>query len=337
MNNEILKNKNQQPTFIDWLSAARLRTLPLSMSGIIVGSFIAKWRLEKTAEIVVQQPMINNRQVSWDWTIFALAILVTLLYQVLSNFANDYGDGIKGTDKLRINEAEQRAVASGKISARQMKNAVILFSALSLVATIALLYQAFFRYDLYNEFLIFVGLGVGCILAAIGYTVGKKPYGYLGLGDLMVFIFFGLVSVGGSYFLFTKIFHWDILLPAAAIGMMSTAVLNLNNMRDIESDKLSGKNTLALRLGYAKAMIYLMILLQLPIILILVFLMKNELHIQGHYYAFIVMIMFLPTMNLRRKIIQIKEPKLLDSFLRQIGILTLAMSILLAIGLNYFN
>ena len=163
----------------DWIHAARLRTLPLSMSGIIVGSFIAKWRLEKEGG-------------AWDWTVFALAMLVTLLYQVLSNFANDYGDGVKGTDKLRVNEAEQRAVASGKITANQMKNAVILFSLLSLAATVALLYQAFFKYGLMNEFYIFVGLGTACILAAIGYTVGKKPYGYLGLGDIMVFIFLHL-------------------------------------------------------------------------------------------------------------------------------------------------
>lgn len=305
------------------------------MSGIIAGSFIAKWRLEKSTDFVVQQST-NNQQPTWDWAVFALAMLVTLLYQVLSNFANDYGDGIKGTDKLRINEAEQRAVASGKITAKQMKNAVILFSVLSLLATIGLLYQAFFRFGLMNEFFIFVGLGIVSILAAIGYTVGKKPYGYLGLGDLMVFIFFGLVSVGGSYFLFTKTFHWDILLPATAIGMMSTSVLNLNNMRDIESDKLSRKNTLALKLGFKNAMLYQMILMQLPIIFILIFLMKNELHTQGHYYAFIVMIILLPTMSLRRKIMQTKEPKHLDPFLKQTGIITLAMAILLAIGLNYF-
>ncbi len=119
---------------------------------------------------------------------------------------------------------------------KQMKNAVILFAVLSLVATVALLYLAFIP-NYMNEFYIFIGLGVASILAAIGYTVGKKPYGYMGLGDVFVFIFFGLVSVCGSYFLFTKTFSWDILLPGAAIGMMSMAVLNLNNMRDIESDK----------------------------------------------------------------------------------------------------
>ena len=307
----------------DWIQAARLRTLPLSMSGIIMGSFIARWRILENGG-------------TWDWKIFAMAMLVTLLYQVLSNFANDYGDGVKGTDKLRANEAEQRAVASGRITAGQMKNAVILFALLSLIATIALLYLAFFKENLMNEFYIFVGLGIACILAAIGYTVGKKPYGYLGLGDVFVFIFFGLVSVCGSYFLFTKTFVWDMLLPATAIGMLSAAVLNLNNMRDIESDALSGKKTLALRLGFKKAMVYEVILLQLPLILMLVFMMMNGLHTERKYYAFIFFILMFPMTGLIRKIMIEKEPSELDPFLKQVGIMTLMMAVLVAFGLNYF-
>jgi 1,4-dihydroxy-2-naphthoate octaprenyltransferase len=308
----------------DWIQAARLRTLPLSMSGIILGSFIARWRIVENGG-------------TWDWKILAMALLVTLLYQILSNFANDYGDGIKGTDQLRVNEAEQRAVASGRITAIQMRNAVILFSILSLVATIVLLYLAFFKENLITEFYMFVGLGIACILAAIGYTVGKKPYGYLGLGDIMVFIFFGIVSVCGSYFLFTKHFDWDLLLPASAIGLLSAAVLNLNNMRDIESDTASGKKTLALKLGFKKAMVYEIVLLQLPLLLILVFMMMNGLHTQGKYYAFIFFILMLPMTALRRKIMAVKEPKELDPFLKQVGILTLTMAVLVAVGLNYFN
>lgn len=308
---------------IDWIKAARLRTLPLSVSGIIIGSFIARWKLMQDGE-------------PWDWTIFALALLVTLLYQVLSNFANDYGDGVKGTDQNRIGEAEQRAVASGKITAKQMRNAVILFSVLSLVATLGLLYKAFFP-NFINEFYTFIGLGVACILAAIGYTVGKKPYGYLGLGDIMVFIFFGLVSVCGSYFLFTKSFDWDILLPASAIGLLSAGVLNLNNMRDIENDAKSGKKTLALRLGFKNAMIYEMVILMLPPILILIYMFINGLQEQGKYYAFIFFVTIFPLTSLRRKIIAVKEPKELDPFLKQVGIITLLMSVLVAVGLNYFN
>lgn len=288
-----------------------------------MGAFIAKWRL-------------YGEGGTWDWKIFALALLVTLLYQILSNYANDYGDGVKGTDAKRINEAESRAVASGKITAKQMKNAVILFSALSFIATIALLYIAFIP-DHMNEFYIFIGLGVACILAAIGYTVGKKPYGYMGLGDLFVFVFFGLVSVCGSYFLFTKTFSWDMLLPGTAVGMMSMAVLNLNNMRDIESDRLSGKKSFALRIGFKNAMIYEMVLLQLPLVLILIFLALNGFIQSQNYYVFIVMILLIPFAKLRRKIMSVKEPKELDPFLKQVGILTFTMAVLTAIGLNFFK
>ncbi|UPQ76597.1 1,4-dihydroxy-2-naphthoate octaprenyltransferase [Chryseobacterium nepalense] len=307
----------------DWIKAARLRTLPLSLSGIIMGAFIAKWRLYGEGGI-------------WDWRIFALALLVTLLYQVLSNYANDYGDGVKGTDAKRVTEAESRAVASGRITAKQMKNAVILLSILSFVATVGLLYIAFIP-DYMNEFYIFIGLGVASILAAIGYTIGKKPYGYMGLGDIFVFIFFGLVSVCGSYFLFTKSFSWDMLLPGTAIGMMSMAVLNLNNMRDIESDKLSGKNSLALRLGFKNAMIYEMILLQLPLILMLMFLAVNGFFQTQNYYVFIVMILMLPLMKIRRQIMAVKNPRELDPFLKQVGIMTFMMAVLTALGLNFFH
>lgn len=310
-------------TMKDWIQAARLRTLPLSLSGIIMGAFIAKWRLYGEGGI-------------WDWKIFALALVVTLLYQVLSNYANDYGDGVKGTDAKRATEAESRAVASGKITAKQMRNAVILFSILSFLATIALLYVAFFPKYM-NEFYIFIGLGVACILAAIGYTVGKKPYGYMGLGDLFVFVFFGLVSVCGSYFLFTKTFSWDMLLPGAAVGMMSMAVLNLNNMRDIESDKLSGKNSFALRIGFKNAMIYEMVLLNLPLIFILMFFGINGFFQTQNYYVFIVMILMLPLMKVRRQIMTIKNPKELDPFLKQVGLLTFAMAVLTAFGLNFFH
>ncbi|AJW61575.1 1,4-dihydroxy-2-naphthoate octaprenyltransferase [Elizabethkingia sp. HX WHF] len=302
---------------IEWIKAARLRTLPLSLSGIILGSLIAKWKLNSVGE-------------SWDVWVFVLALVVTLLYQVLSNYANDYGDGVKGTDKKRAGEAEARAVASGKITAKQMRNAVILFSVLSLAFTVLLLYKAFFPGHI-QAFYVFIGLGIACIFAAIGYTVGKRPYGYMGLGDVFVFIFFGLVSVMGSYYLFTKTFDWQMILPATAVGLFSVAVLNLNNMRDIESDAESGKHTLALKMGFKKAMIYEIILLQLPLILILTYMMVYEIR---SYYAYIFIILFLPLMALRRRIMETKEPKNLDPYLKQVAIMCFAMSLLTGIGLN---
>ncbi|MCL1674488.1 1,4-dihydroxy-2-naphthoate octaprenyltransferase [Elizabethkingia meningoseptica] len=302
---------------IEWIKAARLRTLPLSLSGIILGSLMAKWKLNAVGE-------------SWDVWVFVMALVLTLLYQVLSNYANDYGDGVKGTDKKRIGEAEARAVASGKISAKQMRNAVILFSVLSLVFTVLLLYKAFFPGHI-QAFYVFIGLGIACIFAAIGYTVGKKPYGYMGLGDIFVFVFFGLVSVLGSYYLFTKTFDWLMLLPATAVGLFSVAVLNLNNMRDIENDAESGKHTLALKMGFKRAMIYEIILLQLPLILILVYMMASEIR---SYYAYIFIILFLPLMALRRRIMEVKQPKELDAYLKQVAIMCFAMSLLVGIGLN---
>lgn len=305
----------------EWIKAARLRTLPLSLSGIIVGSFIARWRM-------------SEAEGKWNIEVFVLALLVTLLYQVLSNYANDYGDALKGTDSLRSSSAEARSVASGKISSKSMRMAIVLVAVLSLIATLALLYVAFLQDGFYQGFTVLLVLGILSILAAVGYTLGRKPYGYMGLGDIMVFLFFGILSVCGSYYLFTREFHWDMLLPASAIGLFSAAVLNLNNMRDMESDRITGKKTLALRLGYRNAMIYQMVLLQLPHILLLVFLMLNGLHEKGQYYAFIVMVMLFPTAALRRRILQSKSREELDGFLKQIGIITFATSILLAAGLN---
>ena len=307
----------------EWIKAARLRTLPLSLSGIIVGSFIARWRM-------------SEAEGKWNIEVFVLALLVTLLYQVLSNYANDYGDALKGTDSLRSSSAEARSVASGKISSKSMRMAIVLVAVLSLIATLALLYVAFLQDGFYQGFTVLLVLGILSILAAVGYTLGRKPYGYMGLGDIMVFLFFGILSVCGSYYLFTREFHWDMLLPASAIGLFSAAVLNLNNMRDMESDRITGKKTLALRLGYRNAMIYQMVLLQLPHILLLVFLMLNGLHEKGQYYAVIVMVMLFPTAALRRRILQSKSREELDGFLKQIGIITFATSILLAAGLNMY-
>ena len=212
----------------NYIQAARLRTLPLSVSGILFGSAIAA------------------REECFNGIIFTLAILTTIGFQVLSNFANDYGDGVKGTDSER--EGEQRMVATGAISASQMKNAMIYTVVITMVIAIALIYSAFAQ-DFLRALLFFV-LGLASIVAAIKYTVGDNAYGYSGLGDVFVFLFFGLLSVIGSYYLYSKTLEdFSIILPAAAIGLLSAAVLNLNNMRDQLNDKKSNKNTLVVKLG----------------------------------------------------------------------------------------
>ena len=222
-----------------YIKAARLRTLPLSVSGIIVGSYIGNEYLNAISSSSI-------RVLVYERTIFWLALLTTIGFQVLSNFANDYGDGIKGTDKLRTGEA--RMVASGIISPRQMKNAMIVTTIITLLIALLLIYIAFGK-DNFGYSVLFFGLGIASIAAAIKYTVGKSAYGYSGYGDVFVFVFFGLLSVVGSYFLFTKEIEFFIFLPAFSIGMLSTAVLNLNNMRDRVNDERVGKNTIVVKIG----------------------------------------------------------------------------------------
>lgn len=225
-----------------WIQAARLRTLPLTLSSIVLGTALA-------AEVA----FFN----AW---VFIGCLCTALLFQVLSNFANDYGDGVKGTDANRT--GEKRAVASGSISALEMKKAVYLFAALSLLSALALVFYATRHLDL-RITIAFIALGLAAIWAAITYTVGKRAYGYRGMGDLYVFLFFGLVGVGGSYYLQASELTWMVLLPAASVGLLSVGVLNLNNMRDLSTDKEAGKITVALRLGLPGAKVYHTILVLL--------------------------------------------------------------------------
>jgi 1,4-dihydroxy-2-naphthoate octaprenyltransferase len=195
---------------------------------------------------------------AFRWDIFILCVTTTIFLQVLSNLANDYGDSVHGADS-DDRKGPSRAVQSGAISASQMRGAVLIFVFLCLISGISLLFIAFGLN--WNAIFFFFGLGVLCILAAIAYTVGKKPYGYAGLGDLSVLIFFGFVGVLGSYYLFTKNISWVEGLPAFSCGLFSIAVLNINNIRDIESDKKAGKFSIPVRIGRDKAIVYHWVLL----------------------------------------------------------------------------
>ena len=235
MANALRSSKNPRPAVSSWVKAFRLRTLPLALSSILMGTFLA----------------IHDG--TWNWLIIVLAITTTTLLQVLSNLANDYGDSQKGTDNdERL--GPKRAVQSGEISPSQMKKGMWVFTILSLLNGIWLLYISFG--DDFFMTLIFFVLGIAAIAAAIKYTVGKGAYGYAGFGDLFVFLFFGILGVAGTYFLNSGLFKWDVLFPAIALGFLSTAVLNLNNMRDIDNDIRSGKHTLPARFGYKRAKIY---------------------------------------------------------------------------------
>ena len=217
-----------------WLHAVRLRTLPLALSSILMGSILAA------------------DQGGFRFEVFILAAITTIFLQILSNLSNDYGDSIHGADNPE-RQGPIRAVQSGVISLASMKKAMILFAFLSLGSGLGLLYISLNDWLLY---FIFLGLGVLAIIAAITYTSGAKPYGYAGLGDLSVFIFFGLLGVSGTYFLHTLSFNWLNIFPAISLGLFSTAVLNINNIRDIESDTKAGKKSIPVRIGKTASLIY---------------------------------------------------------------------------------
>ena len=219
-----------------WLEAFRLRTLPLALSNTIIGSCLAA------------------ADDKFRWPVFGLAALTTVLLQVMSNMANDYGDFVNGKDTAeRI--GPKRMVQSGEITPKTMLRGIIIIGLICAVSGIALIVIGTEGIPVTNM-LMFGILGLAAIAAAIKYTVGKNPYGYRGLGDIFVFIFFGLVGVIGTYFLHSQAFRWDILLPASAIGFLSTGVLNMNNMRDYEADKNAGKKTIVVTMGVKKAAYY---------------------------------------------------------------------------------
>lgn len=304
-----------------WIQAARLRTLPLSVSGIIVGSMYAL--AHPTDKILTPTEVFN-------WKIFGFAILTTLGLQVLSNFANDYGDGIKGTDnKDRV--GPQRAIQSGVISPQAMKRAIIITSVLTLCSAIILIFYAF-RYTNLGLSLFYLILGILAIASAIRYTVGNTAYGYRGYGDVFVFIFFGLVSTLGVNFLYSKQLDFDLFLPAIAIGLLSVAVLNLNNMRDEESDRKVNKNTLVVKIGGANAKKYHYFLVITAMVLVLVFAMIDDFHFDQYLFV----VAYIPLIKHLVTVYKNDNPKALDPELKKVALSTFALSVLLALCMIFF-
>ncbi|NOI60440.1 MULTISPECIES: 1,4-dihydroxy-2-naphthoate polyprenyltransferase [Vibrio] len=234
-----------------WLDAARPKTLPLALVSILTGSVLA----------------YSTHQFSW--MIAILAFLTATLLQILSNLANDYGDAVKGTDNDK-RLGPMRAIQSGAVTQADMKQAIVINIILTMLAGLALVFYAL---DSLQSILAFIGLGVLAIVAAIAYTVGNKPYGYVGLGDVSVFIFFGLLGVAGTFFLHTGIVAPLLVLPAIGCGLLAVAVLNINNMRDIENDEECGKRTVAVRLGQKNAKHYHTMLLAGAVVAFIVYLL----------------------------------------------------------------
>ena len=290
-----------------WIKAARPRTLPLSLSGIIVGLGLTGAHGNKAPLAVIG------------------CLLTTIFFQVLSNFANDLGDGMKGTDNSqRIGPT--RAVQSGEISIKQMKIAVFVLGILSLLSAGTLIYVAPAT-NSSTGIIFYLVLALLCITAAITYTVGKKAYGYHGLGDLMVFLFFGMVAVSGTKHLFEETFSINELFGALAIGTWSTMVLNLNNMRDIANDAASGKRTLVVLLGSknAKRYHYLLAFLGCSAWIILLIQQANETENYIILLAVTPILLFAKHIN---QVMKIKEPKAFDPTLKKVALSTFFASIL---------
>ena len=294
-----------------WISAFRLRTLPLSVSGIIIGGFLAYYNGFFNAGI------------------FILTLLTTLSLQILSNIANDYGDGVKGTDNEdRI--GPERAIQSGQITPEEMYHAIRINILIVIFLVFATVFTAFGVHFILYSLLFFI-LGGLAVYAAIKYTVGKSAYGYRALGDVMVFIFFGVLSVMGSYFLFSKQLDHVTILPACIVGLLSIGVLNLNNMRDIESDKASNKITVAVKLGWKQAKRYHVSLIVSAMLIALLF---GVLYYTSPF-NFIFIIAFIPLIKHLMTVIKAQKPHELDSQLKLLALLTFALSILLGIGHIY--
>jgi len=231
-----------QPTQAQaWLAAMRPRTLPLAIASSILGGFLA------LADGV------------FSWPVTLLCVITAVCLQILSNLANDYGDSIHGADHVE-RAGPKRAVQSGLITSGDMKRAMGLFAGLSAITGLALVVVALGVAAL-PLVLLFLVLGGAAIWAAVSYTASSKPYGYVGLGDLFVLIFFGWVGTMGTYFLQAQVWNWLVFLPATSVGLLSVAVLNVNNIRDIESDRKAGKRSIPVRVGPYRARVYHWLLL----------------------------------------------------------------------------
>lgn len=295
-----------------WVEAARPRTLPLAVASILLGNLLA----------------LSHGYFSFK--IAALAIFTTLLLQILSNFANDLGDSLNGVD-TKDRTVAQRTVQTGKITIPEMKNAVIIFGILSFISGIYLIYISL-QHSTYKDFVVFLLLGLLAIAASITYTIGKKPYGYIGLGDLSVFLFFGWVGTCGSYYLQTKVFDWSILLPASSSGLLSVAVLNLNNLRDIDNDRINGKFSIPVRIGKEKGFLYQKALYLFAIVMGTIYLAMQS--VANHWGWIPFIIGSIPSIVIFNNLNHKMDSATIDPYLKKTALSTLWFIILLGIALQ---
>jgi 1,4-dihydroxy-2-naphthoate octaprenyltransferase len=300
------------PKIAPWINAARLRTLPLSISGILVGTALA------------------SSYGSVDNTVFILALCTAIGFQITSNFANDYGDGVKGTDNEdRI--GPKRALQSGLLTRKVLKKGIIISIFINIVLVVAVVYIAFGSENI-AYILLFMALGGLSIWAAVKYTIGSSAYGYRGLGDVFVFLFFGILAVLGTLFLYTRNLTWPAVLPAISIGALSTGVLNLNNLRDHDSDKNSNKRTLVVLMGYANGLKYHTALISIGLLSFLVFIVLKF----KCYFQLLPLVVFIPILVQLIRVNRTRTPSLLDPELKKLAISTFLLSLLFYLGNNIF-
>ncbi|MEX1003247.1 MAG: 1,4-dihydroxy-2-naphthoate octaprenyltransferase [Crocinitomicaceae bacterium] len=294
-----------------WIKAMRLRTLPLAFSNILLGTSLA------------------HALYSFDSIIFILTLLTTLALQILSNFANDYGDFSKGTDNNQ-RLGPLRSVQSGSISAKSMLKAMVITGFLAFILGASLLLYTF-QDNLGEGIILFFTLGIAAIAAAVFYTVGKRAYGYHGLGDLFVFIFFGWIGVIGTAYLQMQQLDLNFMLPATTMGCFSVAVLNLNNMRDLENDRNSGKNTLVVKLGLQNAKRYHYGLFAVAYSSFILFVCMRE-DIHPTLLLFLIPVFLLQCLHLIR-VTKIKTAREFDPELKVVALSALLFSVLVYVGL----
>jgi len=289
-----------------WIEAFRLRTLPLALTCSILGSFLA------------------YAYGIFYWKVLLFSVLTTLFLQILSNLANDYGDAIHGVDnENRV--GPQRLTQSGLISRKKIKVVIILLAICSFISGSLLILVGL--KDIRN-IVIFYTIGLVAIVAAINYTIGRNPYGYVGLGDLFVFIFFGIIGVVGTYYLHTQHFDFWLLLPASSIGLLSSGVLNLNNMRDIVNDTQMGKRTLVVRLGSEGAKVYHFSLITLAMLLSVIYMLK----FYHSFYQFLFLLTFPFFVINIITVARNNDPLKLNIELKKLALSTFIFSITFGIG-----
>ncbi|MDB4438673.1 1,4-dihydroxy-2-naphthoate polyprenyltransferase [bacterium] len=291
-----------------WIVAMRLRTLPLALASIGMGVFLA----------------VSKDK--FDLTISIMCFLTTLSLQILSNLANDYGDSVHGADHAQ-RQGPQRAVQAGEITSGQMKTAIKIAVVISLALGIALLFVSKIPIQVFISFL---ALGVLSIVAAILYTNGKLPYGYIGLGDISVYLFFGILGVLGTFYLQTKYIDWTMLLPATSCGLLTVGVLNINNIRDIDSDIEAGKRSIPVMLGKYKSRIYHLLLLTIAMVTALVYISLHFVGIKHYIFLFSLPLFILNAVRVYKRY----DPQTLDPLLKQLALSTVLFVALFGLSIN---